>query len=147
MFHFSVDNVLRCTSGSVAVSTAIIAPILILMLCGVVDIGRATYDATSLASAVRAGAQHALRAPNDMEGIKAAVSAASTLNGEEIIQSDAEQYCQCADEEHKQCTVVCAPKTFRMFVKITATHKFSKIMPSSIVIPEDLSAQVIVRVQ
>jgi len=59
MLRVAFGNLLRCTSGSVAVSTAIIAPILILVIAGVVDIGRATYDATSLSGAVRAGAQYA----------------------------------------------------------------------------------------
>ena len=147
MPRVAFGNLLRCTSGSVAVSTAIIAPILIQVIAGVVDIGRATYDATSLSGAVRAGAQYALRTPNDIAGTKAAVSAASTLSGDKIVP-DAAQFCECPDGTSKSCSDSCGTEILRKFVRVTASHSFSRIMPSSsIVIPSTLNAEAVVRIQ
>jgi hypothetical protein len=147
MPRVAFGKLLRCTSGSVAVSTAIIAPILILVIAGVVDIGRATYDATSLSGAVRAGAQYALRTPNDIAGTKAAVSAASTLSGDKIVP-DAAEFCECPDGTSKSCSDSCGTEMLRKFVRVTASHSFSRIMPSSsIVIPSTLNAEAVVRIQ
>jgi len=147
MFHAAFGKLLRCTSGSAAVSTAIVAPMLLLVIANVVDVGRATYDATSLAGAVRAGTQYALRTPNDTAGTKAAVSAASTLSGDAIVP-DAVQFCECPDGTSKSCTGSCGADPLRRFVRVTATHSFSRIMPTlSVVIPSTLTAEAVVRIQ
>jgi Flp pilus assembly protein TadG len=147
MIRVALCNSLRCKSGSVAVSTALIAPLLILMIAGVVDLGRATYDATSLAGAVRAGAQYALRAPNDDAGIKQAVKAASNLSGG-TVTATTQQFCECPDGYSSSCTVACGTGTLRKFVTVSATLPFSRIMTSSsIVVPSSLSAQAVVRTQ
>jgi Flp pilus assembly protein TadG len=141
-------NPLRCNSGSVAVSTALIAPLLILMISGVVDLGRAAYDATSLAGAVRAGGQYALRAPNDDAGIKLAVKTASTLS-DGTVTVTTQQFCECPDGTSTNCSAsTCGSVTMRKFVRVSATLPFSKIMTSSaIVVPSSLSAQAVVRTQ
>lgn len=147
MLRDAMGKLFRCTSGSIAVETAIIAPMLILVVASVVDIGRATYDVTSLAGAVRAGSQYALRTPNDIAGIKAAVSAASTLTGDKI-DPDAVPFCECPNGTPKPLCDSCGPEVLRRFVRVTASHTFSRIMPfSSIVIPSNLTAQAIVRTQ
>jgi hypothetical protein len=147
MFHVAFGKLLRCTSGSAAVSTAIVAPMLIVVIANVVDVGRATYDATSLAGAVRAGTEYALRTPNDIAGTKAAVSAASTLSGDAIVP-DAVQFCECPNGTSKLCSENCGTEPLRKFVRVTAIHSFSKIMPSlSVVIPSTLTAEAVVRIQ
>jgi hypothetical protein len=147
MFHVAFGKPLRCTSGSVAVSTAIVAPMLIVVLANVVDVGRATYDATSLSGAVRAGTQYALHTPNNTTGIKAAVSAASTLSGDAIVP-DAVQFCECPNGTSVSCSNNCGTEPLRKFVRVTATHSFSRIMSSlSVVIPSTLTAEAVVRIQ
>jgi hypothetical protein len=147
MFLIDFAKLLRCTSGSAAVSTAIVAPMLLLVIANVVDVGRATYDATSLAGAVRAGTQYALHTPNDIAGTKAAVSAASTLSGDAIVP-DAVQFCECPDGTSQSCTSNCGADPLRRFVRVTATHSFSRIMPTlSVVIPSTLTAEAVVRIQ
>jgi Flp pilus assembly protein TadG len=147
MIRTALVNVFRSNSGSAAVSTALIAPILILMMCGVVDLGRATYNATSLTGAVRAGAQYALRFPNDNNGIKQAVQSASTLSG--TVVDDPVQFCECPNGTSSSCTTsICGAEPLRRFVRVSATSAFSRIMPSSsIVVPSNLSAKAVVRRQ
>ncbi len=137
---------LRSRSGSVAVSTGLLAPLLILVFAGVIDLGRATYDATSLAGAVRVGAQYAWRAPNDDAGIVQAVKAASTLADDSVTVST-QHYCECPNGSVSSCMAACGTGTLRKFVAVAATRPLSKIMPSSIVVPSSLAAQAVVRVQ
>ena len=147
MFHIAFGKLLQCTSGSVAVSTAIVAPMLIVVLANVVDVGRATYDATSLAGAVRAGTQYALHTPNDATGTKAAVSAASTLSGDAIVPN-AVQFCECPNGTSVSCSNNCGIEPLRKFVRVTASYSFSRVMPSlSVVIPSTLTAEAVVRIQ
>jgi hypothetical protein len=147
MFHIDFGKLFRCTSGSAAVSTAIVAPMLLLVIANVVDVGRATYDATSLAGAVRAGTQYALRTPNDIAGTKAAVSAASTLSDGAIVP-DAVQFCECPNGTSVSCSNNCGIEPLRKFVHVTASHSFSRIMTSlSVVIPSTLTAEAVVRIQ
>jgi hypothetical protein len=147
MINTALGIFFRCKSGSVAVSTALIAPVLILMMCGVVDLGRATYDATSLTSAVRAGAQYALLFPNDTNGIKLAVEKASTLSSVSVEFKP--PFCECPNGTSSLCsTSSCGAEPLRRFVEFSATVPFSKIMPSSaIVAPSFLSAKAVVRSQ
>ena len=138
---------LRSRSGSVAVSTGLVAPLLILIFAGVVDLGRAFYDATSLAGAVRAGAQYALRAPNDDVRIEQVVKSASSLS-EGNITVTIQKFCECPNGSSSSCTAACGTGNLRKFVQISATRPFSKIMPSSsIVAPSSLSAQAVMRTQ
>ncbi|GGD28465.1 hypothetical protein GCM10011358_10740 [Sinisalibacter lacisalsi] len=53
----------RCESGSIAVEFALVAPVLIFILAGVVDIGGATYAKLSLDARVTATAEYALLQP------------------------------------------------------------------------------------
>jgi hypothetical protein len=148
MMSITLLNVFCQKSGSVAVSTALVSPILILMMCGVVDLGRATYDATSLAGAVRVGAQYALRFPDDKDGIILAVKKASTLEIPTVVPAPK---CECPNgTTAPSCAVsACgANVNVRKFVTIFATSPFSKIMPSSsIIVPAKLSATSVVRAQ
>jgi hypothetical protein len=139
---------IRCESGSVAVSAALIAPLLIMMISGIVDLGRATYDSTSLAGAVRAGGEYALRFPTDKDGIMLAVKEASNLKG--VIVSDPILRCECPNGDFAVCaTSSCGiGVTQRQFLEISASVPFSKIMPSSsIVIPSNLFAKAVMRAQ
>jgi hypothetical protein len=145
-------SILRCKSGTVAVGAALIAPLLILMIAGIIDLGRATYDATSLAGAVRAGTQYALRAPDDEAAIIQVVKEASTLPKTVFIdeQLSSKTFYECPNGNYKpyaeECGTVTSP--LRKFIRVSATVNFSKIVPfSSIIVPSTLSAQAIMRLQ
>ncbi len=69
-------RLLKSETGTSAIEFAIIAPVLILMLIGVMDVGRYAYDAILAANAARAGAQYAaqdLSTAMDTPGIKNAI--------------------------------------------------------------------------
>jgi Flp pilus assembly protein TadG len=69
---------LKSESGTSMIEFAIIAPVLIFMMIGVMDVGRYAYDAILAANAARAGAQYAsqdLSTAMDSTGIKNAIVA------------------------------------------------------------------------
>jgi Flp pilus assembly protein TadG len=63
-------------SGVAAAEFALIAPVMLILLLGVYDIGNAIQQRLQLEQAVRAGAQYALSWPDQISGIKAAITAA-----------------------------------------------------------------------
>jgi Flp pilus assembly protein TadG len=58
----------RDRKGAAAVEFALVVPLLLLLLWGIVDIGRAFYTLNNLASAVREGARTAAVMPTDPTG-------------------------------------------------------------------------------
>ena len=59
--------------GQTLVEAALVLPVLLLLLAGVVDLGRGYQHYIVIADAARAGARYGSRLPNDQSGIVAAV--------------------------------------------------------------------------
>jgi Flp pilus assembly protein TadG len=55
----------RSERGSNLVEFALVAPVLVFLLIGIADVGRAFYDYISITNAVREGARYAARHPLD----------------------------------------------------------------------------------
>ena len=55
----------RSERGSNLVEFALVAPVLVFLLIGIADVGRAFYDYISITNAVREGARYATRHPLD----------------------------------------------------------------------------------
>ncbi|WP_438363003.1 TadE/TadG family type IV pilus assembly protein [Nioella halotolerans] len=80
-----IPSLKRDDSGSVAVEFALVAPVLVLILAGVVDIGSATYARLSLDARVTAAAEYAMLqpAPGDQDSADdLAARLAGLLQGE-----------------------------------------------------------------
>ena len=105
--------------GAVLVEFALSAPLLLLLLAGVLDFGMALRTATSVADAARAGAQFgSLSAANALNtaGMKtAALNAAPGIAG---MTASAAKSCQCAGGGVVNCTGSCAGG---MLVYVTVT--------------------------
>lgn len=81
----STRSLRRDQGGSIAVEFALVAPVLLLILAGVVDIGSAAYARLSLDTRLTAAAEYALfqPAPADREGAEGlAETLAALLSGE-----------------------------------------------------------------
>lgn len=59
--------------GDSLVELAIILPVLLLILMGILDFGRAAYAYNVVANAAREGSRYAMVAPTDIAGIQSAV--------------------------------------------------------------------------
>ena len=60
--------------GSSLVELALVSPVLLLVLLGAVDFGRAYYMAMEVAGAAHAAAEYAVQSPTDTTGIQAAAT-------------------------------------------------------------------------
>ncbi|HVC35001.1 MAG TPA: TadE family protein, partial [Chloroflexota bacterium] len=55
--------------GQALVEMALVFPVFILLVMGILDLGRAVWQANTMAEAARQGARYAITAPSDCTGI------------------------------------------------------------------------------
>ena len=122
--------------GAAVLEVAVMLPILLVLLLGAIDLGRAASDALTIQSAAQAGAQYgsldSLRA-KDTAGIRTAVlddlgdSSVAQYVGIEILR-----YCNCEGENGNiNCdTGSCMTPglALRTYVQVTLTHDFTTII-------------------
>jgi Flp pilus assembly protein TadG len=136
--------------GAAAVEFAFIAPILILMVVGVVDFGMGIYRKMQVQNAAQAGAQYAML-HGFSPSISTAVTAASTYAG--ITASPAPtQFCGCPTSSGvttAACSSNCADGSVSgSYVSVSSQGGYQTILPYPM-IPNSFtfSAQSTVRVQ
>ncbi len=120
----------RCLRAAVAIELALLAPVLLLMLVGVIDFGGAIYERMQLTSAARAGVQFAIQSAanaDDTAGILQAVQTAGSLDAANITITTT-QFCGCADGSAAACGDTCggdAPAG--TYVSVTVVEQFSTL--------------------
>ena len=125
----------RSDSGGSLIETALLTPVLLLLVLGVGDFGRIMYHGITLGNAARAGASHGVHSVarlTDGAGIKTAAEQDAQDIG--AITVGSQLICECAGGAVVTCgTTSCggygAPKAF---VEVTATTTFT---PISAVLP------------
>jgi Flp pilus assembly protein TadG len=92
--------------GTSAIEFAVMAPVLIVGLLIVTDVGLAVNDRMRLDQATRAGAEFAMNSVDDGDTIEDMVKASATgaygtdlndVDSEDIPDVEAEMYCECPD--------------------------------------------------
>lgn len=118
--------------GSSMVETAIFMPVLLTLLLGVVDFGRAYYEANEVAGAAHAGAVYGSQNPTDTTGMKDMVTA-SAADLSSTITPGASYGCECSDGTgaSASCGTVpaCSGTTQVYYVKVTASESYSSLIP------------------
>lgn len=114
--HFAAAD-----GGVSAVEFAIITPVLLVIILGMVDSGRAIFNKMELVSAVRSGAQYALGDSSDTSAIGQAVVASTNLS---ITTGDVTvtEFCEC-DGSSMTCGGGCGG-TSRKFMTVSASMTF-----------------------
>lgn len=111
----------RGRAGIALVEFALVAPLLLLLLAGVLDYGMALRTASSVAAAARAGAQYGTSDPvhiSDTAGIQAAaVNAAPDVHNLSVTSATA---CQCPGGGVVSCTGSCSGSPMLVYVQVTA---------------------------
>jgi Flp pilus assembly protein TadG len=110
------------------IELALVTPLALLLLAGVLDFALLLRTSTSLADAARAGAQYgAISVTNstDIAGMQsAAVNAAPQLTG---VTATAVRSCQCSDGSAVSCSGSCAGGRMLIYVNVTARASSSAI--------------------
>ncbi len=117
-------------AGSSVIELALLTPVLLLMLVGVVDMGRAYYAAIEISSAAAAGALYGSQKPTDVIGMQsAALLDAADLAGMVPVATFG---CECSDGSSATpaCAVSprCAVNAVR-YVEVTTTMIYVPLFP------------------
>ncbi len=122
--------------GAAVLEVAVMLPLLLLLLLGAIDLGRAASDAITIQSAAQAGAQYGAQDSlhaKDIDGIRQAVL--EDLGQSSVGQSvtvDVQRYCNCEGEDGViDCdTGSCIDPSLspRMYVRVTIQHDFTTLI-------------------
>jgi Flp pilus assembly protein TadG len=117
----------RDESGVSAVEFALIAPVLLFSLLGVVDIGNVVYQRSDMESALRSGIQYFMNGGDDLARAEAVVNDAWTTKPEGV-SVVAERFCLCDTTPHA-CNVLCDDDTYpASYNRLRATATFPGIL-------------------
>ena len=116
-------------TGSSLLELTIGFPFMMLLLMGVIDLGRAFHSAITLQGAAQAGAQRGITdlayANNAAAQEKAGLSDTQDLDG---VTVQASKYCQCGTGPQVACTTTCTWTKLRVYVRVTATQDFRTLV-------------------
>jgi Flp pilus assembly protein TadG len=114
-----------CVSGGQTVlELALLLPLMLLLLIGVIEIGRFAYFDILVSNAARAGAQYGAQSliqAADKNGIQTAAQ----NDGLTTMTITSAQQCNCGLGTPGGCPVACAQPT--VYVAVTATEKFNSL--------------------
>ena len=113
--------------GVSAIEFALVVPVLLISLLGVVDIGNIVYQRGDMESALRAGIQYFMNGGDDLARAEQVVNDSWTTkpDGVSVI---AEHFCTCGGTPHV-CDAQCDDDTYPLtFNRIHATAAFPGIL-------------------
>lgn len=95
----------RDDRGVSAVEFALVAPVLLMCLVGIYDIGTMIYKRADMQSALRSGTQYFMNGGDDLAKAESIVEQAWTTKPDQVTV-EAERFCQCGEQVHA-CNVLC----------------------------------------
>ncbi len=128
--HFVACS-LRNEAGVSLIETALLLPVLLLMMVGAVDFGRAYYAAIEVQSAAEAGALYGVQYPSDTAGmISAAKADATNVTG---LTPLAYFGCECFDGTStvSSCTktpTTCGTNNFINYAEVDTTATYTTLL-------------------
>jgi Flp pilus assembly protein TadG len=138
----------RGESGTAAVEFGLFAPLFVLLLVGLVEIGFAMFGSMQVYTAVEAGALYATRNGWSATGISNAVVNSTNVSGVAATPAPS-QFCGCPGLSGitvATCGTTCAGGgAVGQYIRVNATLTRTSILTSSFGLPATLTAQSIVR--
>jgi Flp pilus assembly protein TadG len=127
----------KANDGTALVEMALVVPVLLLLVFGAVDFGRAYYVKIEVTNAAHAGAEYGSQYPKDTAGITtAAKQSASDLSN--LTVPTIAYGCECSDgssySANCAATLTCASSSSRGTnvvnrVQVTATSVYTTLVP------------------
>jgi len=113
----------RNDAGASAVEFALIAPVMLVMLMGLLDYAVAVFHRTELESAARAGAQYALVDGFDATTITTAVEASTNLDTNFLTVTVTES-CECPEDSPPtvSCSDTCGVGSMTRYANIDLSY-------------------------
>ncbi len=123
----------RQERGQEVVEFAILLPVLIWMLFGMLDFGRVYFSAITITNAARVGARYGIIYPDDTGGITAAAQAEAQGSGVDLTDATVSTIeLSCPDS----LTPTALPCDSGTPVRVTITYRFSLILTAFLAEPE-----------
>jgi Flp pilus assembly protein TadG len=140
---------MRRASGIATVEFALVAPLLMLLLAGILDFSMLLRTAACTANAARAGAEYATRSAAsslDFAGMQAAaINSSPHLAG---LTATASRACRCSDGSAVSCGGSCASGSLRVYAQVNAQAAVHTVFAyPGLSVAKTASAQAVVRVQ
>jgi Flp pilus assembly protein TadG len=129
----SLEHSSEREEGSAILELALVLPLLLLLLAGAVDLGRAYFAAIEVQSAAQAGALYGSQYPTDTAGmVNAAMQNAQDITS--ILQTPSATYgCECYDGTPIACgdTSDSCPNTGNLvyYVTVTTAANYKPLLP------------------
>lgn len=122
----------RCAQrGSAMMELAVVLPLLLVTVLGLIDFGRSAFEAIEVENAAHAGASYGARSKGlaaDKDGIR---KAALADIGDDVdtsqITVDSERYCECPDGTSVDCDDSCSGTLPLMYVRVRVEKDFQTI--------------------
>lgn len=146
----TLSRLSRCRRGLSAVEFGFVAPLLVLVLSGLVDLGHALQRTIVLENAARAGAHYAMSFPQETAEIAARTRAA--LAGLAATVTVEPPDCRCVDGTPALCDGLACPGTpptpSRVFVRVTVTTPYEPLIGfGRYLLPNTLRGEAVARVR
>ncbi|MEO5337543.1 MAG: pilus assembly protein [Magnetospirillum sp. WYHS-4] len=115
--------------GASAVEFALLAPTLLVVAMGVIDLGLGMFHKMELAGAARAGAQYAILKGYSSSTIQTVVQGSTNLTGITVVSS---RSCECSNGSTPSgtapsCTCSGSGVTVQKFISVTASYSYTPI--------------------
>jgi Flp pilus assembly protein TadG len=115
--------------GNLMIEFSLALPILMLMLVGLLDLGRFSLQKSAMLQGAREGAQYGIVAPTESANINTTAQNATGLTGATATNV---VFCECVSGTTVSCTTTCASgQTLKKYITVTTSGSFSSIMASA----------------
>jgi Flp pilus assembly protein TadG len=112
--------------GNFAIEFALALPVLLLLLAGLLDLGRLSIEKSALLQGAREGAQYGILAPSDTANIQTTAQNATGISG---ATATASTFCECVSGTSVACTSSCTGgATIKQYVTVNTTAPFKSVL-------------------
>lgn len=126
VFGFYPRRLAADRRGNVMLEFGLAFPVLVLLLVGLLDLGRFGLQKSALLQGAREGAQYGILSPNDTANINATAQNASGLAG---VTATSNVFCECVSGTTVSCVTTCASgQTLKTYLTVTTTKGFTSVL-------------------
>ncbi|HLG45846.1 MAG TPA: TadE/TadG family type IV pilus assembly protein [Reyranella sp.] len=121
-----LSNLRADCRGNFAIEFALALPILLLLLVGLLDLGRLSIEKSALLQGAREGAQYGIQAPTDTANIQTTAQNATGISGATATSST---FCECVSGTQVACTTTCSGgAAIKQYVVVTTSAPFRSVL-------------------
>lgn len=133
----STSNFVECSRGAIAVEFGFIAPVILVMLLGIVEVALALSNNMAVQAGARAGTHFGLIKPpvqGDMAPVTAAVKAAlpsewTSAGAQDAAQINATLTCECEVSGPIACTAPCGQgEKMQTYLKVDVSKVYTPLV-------------------